>query len=298
MAIVPRSQPISPGKRTVRPRPISSKLERTTLMLTQFKLYLQVAVAVLGVLSFVGDVEAQSVIAQKGARTPSSVLPAGDIIDKYVEAIGGKVKLKDVKTQVTKGTISIPAAGLKGELEMVQGTQGQFFMTMTIPGVMTQESGSDGTTIWESSNITGTEVLTGARAEQVKLQMTLFPFLEMKQNYETIESTGQEMFGGESCYAIVATKKGLPPVTTYYSVATGLEKGNRMTAVSAMGEMKITSEVKKYEEHDGIKFAQEVEATMPNGMKQLIAIDKIEFNSEITKDKFKLPAEVAKSLKK
>ena len=33
-------------------------------------------------------------------------------------------------------------------------------------------------------------------------------------------------------------------------------------------------------------------------MKQLIAIDKIEFNSEITKDKFKLPAEVAKSLKK
>jgi hypothetical protein len=87
-------------------------------------------------------------------------------------------------------------------------------------------------------------------------------------------------------------------MTTYYSVKTGLEKGNRLNTVTAMGELDIVTEVKAYAEVDGLKYASEVEATLPNGMKQAISIEKVELNVALGDKDFAPPAEVADLIKK
>jgi hypothetical protein len=87
-------------------------------------------------------------------------------------------------------------------------------------------------------------------------------------------------------------------MTTYYSVATGLEKGTRMTVATPAGDMNIVSEIKSYGAQDGIKFAAETEAKLPNGMSQVVKIAKMEVKNQIDADAFALPEDVRKLLTK
>lgn len=243
---------------------------------------------------------AQSTTASKATeKTSSTELPTvEEILASSVNALGGKEKLSSIKSIVTKGTLSIPAAGIKGEVSMKQTSTGKFLMNVDMPGVANSQSGSDGETIWESSSVTGPEILKGIRADQTKLQMTLFPNLDMGLYFETIECTGKEKFADEECYVVVFGKKDAKPMTIYYSVKSGLEKGNQLTASTAMGEWGLTSVIKSYLEKDGIKFAKEVEVSLPNGMKQILAIEKVDINVEIDANLFDLPKEVADLIKK
>ena len=233
----------------------------------------------------------------KSSAAAKSLPSADDVIKKYVAASGGKEKLQSVKSIVSKGKLSIPAAGVNGDVVLQQVSDGKFLMSMEIPGVVSQSSGSDGSTLWETSNVTGTEVLSGVRAEQTKHQMTLFPSLEMNRFFDSVECTSQEKFGGEDCYVIEARKKGQPSMISYFSVATGLGKGNRMTVSTAMGDLKIVSEIKTHIEKGGIQFPGEVEATLPNGMKQVITMEEIEVNAKIDSKEFALPDEVKSMVK-
>lgn len=215
------------------------------------------------------------------------------IIRKCVTAMGGEEKLAAVKTLSMQGVVSIPAAGINGEISMLLGEGGKFHVRVDLPGVATQESGSDGETIWESSNITGTEVLTGVRAEQLKLQMAPFPTLTLQEAYSSIKSADVEDWGGEKCNVLIAAKDGLPPTTTYYSIKTGLEKGSRMKAATAMGDIDIKSVVKSYIEKDGIRYPEVVETIFPNGIVQAVTVKQLEFNAKIDAARFALPSEVA-----
>jgi hypothetical protein len=233
----------------------------------------------------------------KSSAAAKSLPSADDVIKKYMEASGGQEKLQAVKSMVSKGKLSIPAAGVNGDIVLQQVSDGKFLMSMEIPGVVSQTSGSDGSTLWETSNVTGTEVLSGIRADQTKLQMTLFPSLEMNRFFDSVECTSQEKFGSEDCYVVEAKKKGQPSMISYFSVATGLGKGNRMTVATAMGDLKIVSEIKTHIEKGGIQFPGEVEATLPNGMKQVITMEEIEVNAKIDSKEFALPDEVKSMVK-
>lgn len=59
-----------------------------------------------------------------------------------------------------------------------------------------------------------------------------------------MEYTGKESFACKECYVVVYKNKTSSPMATYYSVKTGLEKGNRLNTVTAMGDLKIVTEVK------------------------------------------------------
>lgn len=236
---------------------------------------------------------------EKSTEKSASDLPSvEEILDSSIKALGGKDKMQAIKNMVSNGSLAIPAAGITGTVVIRQATDGKFKMIAEIPGVVDSETGSDGKTIWEVSSVTGAEVLDGARAEQARFQMALFPTLDMKKFFESIECTGKEKFAGEECYVVVYKNKKSSPMTTYYSVKTGLEKGNRLNTVTAMGDLNIVTEVKAYAEVDGLKYASEVEATLPNGMKQVISMEKVELNVGLEDKDFAPPVEVADLIKK
>ncbi|MFN7875160.1 MAG: DUF620 domain-containing protein [Pirellula sp.] len=237
--------------------------------------------------------------AEKADEKSDNDLPsAEEILNLYVKALGGKEKLQAIKNMVSNGSLAIPAAGIKGEVVIRQATDGKFKMTAEIPGVVDSETGSDGKVIWEVSSVTGAELLEGVRADQARFQMALFPALDMKKFFESMECTGKENFAGEECYVVIYKNKKTPPMTTYYSVKTGLERGNRLNTVTAMGDLNIVTEVKAYAEVDGVKYAKEVEATLPNGMKQLISMDKVELNAKFGDNEFVPSSEVTDLIKK
>ncbi len=74
--------------------------------------------------------------ASQGAAAKQSDLPTvNQILENYVKAVGGKEKLTAVKTISSRGTLSIPAAGVKGNVVMQQSASGKFLMNVDIPGL-------------------------------------------------------------------------------------------------------------------------------------------------------------------
>lgn len=231
--------------------------------------------------------------AEKQSATPSSK----EVIDRHLKEIGGVEKLNSVTSIVATGAVSIPQAGINGKVELYQAVKGKTnkaAMTVDLPGVGKQSSGMDGDLVWEKSEITGPELLTGDRAAQAKLQMTMMPLMHYSDFFDSIEISGTEEFNGQPCYVLKASKGKAKPVITYFSTKTGLEVGGRMHAATPVGEIELVTTIGDYKDVEGVKIPHLVTIKLPNGMTQEIKFDSYKLNSGIADDLLAVPADVAK----
>ncbi|MDQ3995697.1 MAG: hypothetical protein M3303_01625, partial [Gemmatimonadota bacterium] len=101
--------------------------------------------------------------------TTSASLPTGRaIIDRYVEAIGGRDAVLRHQSIRSVGTFEMPAAGVKGDLTVVQMAPNKMAMTIDLPGVGQMVSGYDGTVGWSINPMQGPRVLEGKELVQLR----------------------------------------------------------------------------------------------------------------------------------
>src|SRR4051812_17511529 len=101
------------------------------------------------------------------AGAQATTLPAASaLVTKYAAAVGGPAYLA-AKSIMTKGTMSMPAAGLSATFQMTQLAPNQMQMVTTIPGMGEVQVGFDGTNGWALDPMQGPRVLTGAELDQI-----------------------------------------------------------------------------------------------------------------------------------
>lgn len=243
--------------------------------------------------SYAQEKAANASATEKQSATPSSK----EVIERHLKEIGGVDKLKSITSIVATGTVSIPQAGINGRVELYQsGKPGEAkaLMKVSLPGIGDQSSGMNGDVIWENSQVTGPEILSGERAAQMKLQMAMMPLMRYSEFFDTIEVTGTENFDGQPCYVLKAVKGKSKPVITYFSTKTGLEVGGRMHAATPVGEMELVTTIADYKDTDGVKIPHLVTVKLPNGMSQEVKFESYKLNTAIADDILAVPAEVAK----
>lgn len=239
-----------------------------------------------------------SLAAQQAAESPSQDLPSGkEIIAKHIQATGGLEHWNAVKTLRTKAKLSIPEVGVEGQVTLVQTAEGKARAIAEIEQIGTQEQGTDGQTFWEMSNITGSEILSGERETQARMQFVINGQLHYEKWFQEIRCTGIEKFDGEDCYVLVLERENAQPATEYYSVAKGFQRGSKQHTVTQMGDLEIETTYDDYREVKGVKFPYSAVAKLPNGMSQKVEIESVELNPEVDAQLFELPAEV-QALKK
>src|SRR5438309_10046272 len=87
-------------------------------------------------------------------------LPNGEtLLDKYITVTGGKEAYEKCKNRLTKGTMEIVGAGIKGEVTIYQARPNKMYLEVNFQGLGKVEQGTDGQTVWERSAITGPRVL-------------------------------------------------------------------------------------------------------------------------------------------
>src|SRR5215210_171185 len=101
-----------------------------------------------------------------GAQSPTLPAAAG-IVAKYATAVGATAFLAP-RAVITKGAMSMPAAGMNATFEMTQVTPNQMSMVTTIPGMGEVLVGFDGTTAWAVDPMQGPRILSGAELNQAK----------------------------------------------------------------------------------------------------------------------------------
>ena len=173
-------------------------------------------------------------------------LTAIAIIEKYIEAIGGKEKLEAAKSYSM--TSAAEMQGMKLELEMKKTTKNQFMQDVKMMGnsMSKQVLNGDG----------GYMVAQGQRKDlseeeviKIKEEAAIFPEL----NYATLEGItleGMEMVGDNDAYKLKINDNKL----AFYDVKTGL-KLQEVNITEMQGQqMTSTFNFENYQEVDGILF--------------------------------------------
>jgi hypothetical protein len=226
--------------------------------------------------------------AQVAAPAAASLPAAKDVIARYVTAVGGSKALLHVKSVRTTGVFEMPAAGLKGDVVVVQSLPNKMVMTTTIPGVGEINSGFNGEVAWSVNPMQGARLLEGRELEQLREESGIAAILRRAEMTSSMETVAKSEMQGQACYQVKVVYKSGRESTECYSVESGLLVGAVTKQTSPMGTVDVTTLVSDYKEIGGIKTAMKTTMQMM-GQEQVMTFSKVEYDGPDDAKAFELP---------
>jgi hypothetical protein len=198
------------------------------------------------------------------APSPAAKLPTvKEVLDKYVQALGGREANEKIQTRVMKGTVELAPMGVKGTGEVYQAAPDKSYNKITLGGIGDLIEAYDGTTAWAINPIQGNRDKTGSELLQTKLAAAFHRELNFEKLYPKMQVKGIEKIGDKEAYVIFAEPTGLDPQTFYFDRQTGLLLREDATLISPEGKTSVKTFYEDYREIDGIKLPFKIRAVMP-----------------------------------
>lgn len=211
--------------------------------------------------------------------------PAEALMERHIEASGGRERLSAIKARVMTGRISIPAAGIKGQLAMAQAHGGKSLTAITIENLGSEVVGSDGERVWSLSSTAGNRFLEGEELTQRRQELTFIPELQWETLFPTREVKGEQTLGEHRCWVVVFTSPAGHSYTHYFDQTTGLSVGVDMVQVSQMGKLPVQQRYSDFREVDGVKLPFRISMSAM-GMEQIIELDVVAHPDEAPPEAF------------
>jgi photosynthetic reaction center cytochrome c subunit len=191
------------------------------------------------------------------AAEQQSLPPADQILDRYVEAIGGTAALEKLKTRVIKGAL-VTESGRTYNLEVTEKAPDLGLVTATSPKGNVSRDGFDGTMAWNSS---GSHVFPshGLEAARIARDTEFFVGSDVKKHFPRRFVAGKETVGGEEAYVVRVVGHGDVSEKLSFSVNSGLLLRRVVLTKTALGRYSEETDYSDYREVDGVKIPFTVE---------------------------------------
>lgn len=214
--------------------------------------------------------------------------PADEVIDRYVEAIGGReAYLAQPPSHVT-GTFSMPMAGLEASVEIFSASEpDRTFTHVEIPGMGTVLEGYTGEHGWAMDPNMGPRLVEGRELASLRENASHMGELRDASMFSDRTTLERTEMNGEACYKVRLVWKSGRETFDCYSVETGLRIATENVQESPMGEIPVVSLISDYERFGGILSPTLVKQQMM-GQEQIIAIDSVEYGP-VDDDRFVPP---------
>jgi hypothetical protein len=236
--------------------------------------------------------------AQAPAKTPTAdTLPdAREIINRHVQAVGGREAILGHKSMHALGALSVASSGIGGPVEIFGATNPDRVVVKTsITGIGDIAEGFDGSHAWSISPMTGPMLKVGKELSQAKLDADFYSDLRDPKKYPVVKTLEKADFEGRPCYKVSVTRIDGTEDFDFYDVATGLRAGSINTRESPMGTLTVTSTEGGYK-----KFGDWTQPTMHtqkvNGIEQTITLTSIEYD-KVDPSMFEPPAAIKALIK-
>jgi zinc protease len=181
-----------------------------------------------------------------------------NIINKYIDLIGGKDKLEKVESIESNGNANINMQGQSFVLEFysLKNNQNQSLNIVTAGGMVVQRSVFNKYQGYNEVN--GQRMpLTDSELEQAIINSALFS--ELNYDFSTIELIGTAMVDDQKAYQIKITENK----TEYYSIESGLKiKEVEIQEIEGNQVVQETT-IKDYNEVDGVLIPSEINLVAP-----------------------------------
>jgi hypothetical protein len=221
-----------------------------------------------------------------GGMKPAVTLPKVDeVLEKYVQALGGRAAIEKAKTRVLKGAQVSSANGASMPLEIAQQAPNKFVMTLTTPQQAVIARGYNGTTAWMKTP-RGQRELSGADLEQMKRNADFFWMLKLREVAKEMFVMGKEKIGERETYVVGAMVAPARIEKFYFDTQTGLLLRAETLEDTLIGWIPEQLDYEDYREVDGVK--------MPFTVRQSYVDPWIGWTRKFTEIKVNAPVDEAK----
>ncbi|HEX8433145.1 MAG TPA: hypothetical protein VF625_17790 [Longimicrobium sp.] len=235
-------------------------------------------------------VAALAVVGSAPAAQAQQLPPARQIVDRYVEAIGGRQVLGQQRFRHVVGEMSIPAAGITMTVDTRFARPNKYVARVEMPGMGTSLSGYDGTTGWSVNPNTGPQVLAGKELEQTLRQADFDGSMDITKAFPRMETVELANVDGKACHRVRMMTAQSDTVFGCFDVDTGLMSSMDMKQASPMGEMAIQMRMSDYKDFGGAKMA--TRSTMSVAGQEMVTTVKSVTYEPIADSEFTPPAEI------
>lgn len=221
---------------------------------------------------------------------PAAKLPTVDqVLDKYLQAIGGKAAVEKQTTRTAKGSFELPAFGASGTAEIYAKAPNKSASVITIAGFGVVQEGFDGKTAWSSDPQNGMREKAGAELAATKLDSEFYKPTKLKQLYPKIVVKGTDKVGDKEVYVVEATPAESSMETWYFDTQSGLILREDTEREGPQGKQAIQVFYEDYKDVDGVKMAFSIRQITP-AFTLMIKIEDIKHNVPVDDAKFAKPA--------
>ena len=222
--------------------------------------------------------------------TPAASLPSvKQILDRYVQALGGARALTKVTSRSAKGS-RIGADGVLVPEEIHQKAPDKILTVTSYPNIVFS-NGFNGTVGWAHSSREGATPLPEQLLVQLKRDAVFYQELKTEELYKSLTVLGRVSVRDADAYVIQATPVNGPLEKLFFDVGTGLLVRRYIESDTALGKLPLQLDYEDYRAVDGIKQPFLIHWSMPgriwgrkiDEIKQNLPLDDAMFNPIITR---------------
>ena len=216
---------------------------------------------------------------------PETLPSVKQILDRYVQALGGAVALAKVTSRVAKGS-RIGADGVLVPEAVYQKAPDKLLTVTSYPNIVFS-NGVNGPMGWAHSSRDGAIPLSDQLLGQLKREAVFYKELKTEDLYSRLTLLGKASVGDADAYVIQATPVEGPTEKLFFDVRTGLLLRRYTESDTPLGKLPLQMDYEDYREVDGIKQPFLIRWSMPGRswgrkiveMKQNVTIDDAQFNT-------------------
>jgi hypothetical protein len=219
----------------------------------------------------------------KTAEVPEvSTGPTGDqLLDKYVQAVGGSAAIDKVTTRIMKGTIQFGGKSLPIDIYSKNPDKRISFTHMPEGENVTAFNGHEGWLAMPGGHVRD---MHGSDLDGASIDADMHLATHLKAMFSDMQTRGTEKVGDRDAYVVVGHRQGQPPIELYFDEQTGLLLRLLRFGETALGRMPTQIDYADYRETNGVKIPYRWTLARPSGR----------FTIELTDVKQNVPVDDAK----
>jgi len=214
-------------------------------------------------------------------------LPSADqIIEKYIQAVGGADAIQKITSRVQKGTLVMGERQATAEvISKAPNKRVATTITQNGPNV----TAYDGHAGWMSGGNRPPRDMSQQENEAIAFDATFYLPLELKKMFNQLRVRPSDNIGRIAVYQVIGTNPGQPPVRMFFDKVSGLLIRTIRYAETPLGRNPTQVDYAEYRTDSGVKLPFQWTIARPMG-RFTIQVSEIQQNVPVDDSKFEKPA--------
>jgi hypothetical protein len=220
----------------------------------------------------------------QAAKEASPLPTVEQILERYVQAVGGREAIEKVTSRVLKGS-RIGADGVLVPEEVYSKAPNKLLVITSYPKQVFR-TGFNGSQGWARSNETARD-LPAEMLAQIRREAEFYKETRLKDLYSKLAVVGRALVGEREAFVVEATPaEGGSTEKLYFDVQTGLLVRKYSEAKTVLGQFPTQTDYEDYREVEGVKLPFTIRWSIPGRtwgrkiteVKQNVLVDDAQFN--------------------